>query len=103
MTTAYRRADGHPVVVLPASADRFTRLHWRLRNRLPMWVIYDTTTREYPGSFVARMWVSLPAPKFSRFVIVRDTLDDLRYALPDGLICIGRKKLDAPEIVEVWI
>lgn len=100
--TVYRRTDGHPVILAP-KPDYFTRLHYRLRDRLPMWVVYNTTTREYPGKWVARMHLSFPKAGPTRFVIVGDTLEDVRYALPDGVVCIGRKKGDAQEIVEVWL
>lgn len=100
MNTAHT-ADGHPVFLV--KPGYFTRLHWRLRDRLPMWVVYDTTTREYPGKWVARMHISLPEPRVSRFVIVHDSLEELRDALPEWLVCIGRKPGDVLEIVEVWL
>lgn len=96
------RADGHPVVILP-KGDYFARLHYRLRMRLPMWVIYRPTTREYPGYWVARMHVALPDPKPTRFVMTHDTLEDLRKMLPGGLVRMKRWYHDAPEIEEVWL
>ena len=96
-----RNAAGVPVVLV--SGDYLTRVHWRFRERLPMWVIYRPTTREYPGRWVARMHVTLPEPKPTRFVISHDTLDDLRTILPYGLTNIGRKQADLPEIEEVWL
>lgn len=68
-----------------------------------MWVVYRPVTREYPGSWVARMHVTLPAHKPTRFVISHDTLDDLRTILPPGLTNIGRQQGDLPEIEEVWL
>lgn len=102
MTTTYR-ADGHPVLRAP-SAAYLAKLHWRLSKlgRLPMWVVYNTTTREYPGVWVARMHVSLPEPKPTRFVLVHDSLAELRDALPRGLAQIGRHPIDPAEIVETW-
>ena len=95
------RTDGHPVITIKPSY--FDRLQWRLRNRLPMWVVYTPTTRQYPGLWVARMHVSLPDTKPTRFVISHDTLEELRSILPKGLVCIGRMANDTPEIVEVWM
>ena len=84
-------------------SDYFARLHWRLRARLPMWVVYRPVTREYPGRWVARMHVSLPEPKATRFVITHDTLPDLRRLLPEGLSHLDRDPDDLPEIEELWL
>lgn len=85
------------------SKGHFDRLNRRLRERLPMWVVYRPVTREYPGRWVARMHVTLPEPKPTRFVISHDTVDDLRTLLPPGLTNIGRHPDDLPEIEEVWL
>ena len=100
--TNLTRHDGHPVIRIE-NPRYFERLHWKLRERLPMWTVHDQTTREYPGKFVVRMWVTLPAEKATRFTIAHDTLDELRAMLPRGLTCIGRHTNDLPEIVEAWL
>lgn len=102
MNERAQRADGHPVLVVPRN-DYFARLHWRLRSRLPNWCIYRPVTREYPGVWVARMHVTLPQPKPTRFVMTHDTLDELRTMLPPGLSRLTRDPNDPPEIEEVWI
>jgi hypothetical protein len=79
------------------------RLHWRLHARLPMWVIYRPGTREYPRHWVARMHVTLPQAKPTRFVITHDTLADLRAMLPPDLTWMRRDRFDVPEIEEVWL
>ena len=79
------------------------RLHYRLWNRLPQWVIYRPTTADYSGRWVARMHVTLPVHRATRFVITHDSLEELRATLPPGLYCIGRDPEDAPVIEEVWI
>jgi hypothetical protein len=83
--------------------DYMARLHWRLRERLPMWVVYAPVTREYPGKWVARMHVTLPEPKPTRFVLVDASLADLRRLLPLGLTRFDRDPADVPEIEEVWL
>lgn len=79
------------------------RLTHRLREGLPMWVVYNPTTREYPGVWVARMHISLPGPRPTRFVMTHDDLDGLRALLPPWLTRLARTANDAPEIVEVWL
>ncbi len=95
------RADGYPVVTVPDGY--LTRLHYRLRDRLPMWTIYDATTREYPGKWVARMHVTLPEARPTRFVMTHDSLEEVRGLLPPGLSCLTRNPSDPPEIVETWL
>jgi hypothetical protein len=84
-------------------ATYMARLHWRLRARLPMWVIYRPVTREYPSKWVARMHVTLPETKPTRFVLTHDTLVELRTLLPEGLTWMRRNPFDAPEIEELWL
>ena len=64
-----------------ADPGYFARLHWRLRERLPVWVVYRPITREYPGAWVARMHVVLPELRPTRFVVTHDTLKELRTRL----------------------
>jgi hypothetical protein len=91
-----------PVVRIP-SADYMARLHWRLRARLPMWVVYQPGNREYPHHWVARMFVTLPDTRATRFVMTHDTLPELREILPPGLTPFVRAPVDPPEIHEVWL
>jgi hypothetical protein len=78
------------------------RIHWRLRARLPVWVVYRPMTREYPGQWVARLWVTLPQEKPSRFVITHDTLEALREIIPADVLLM-RSPEDPPEIEETWL
>lgn len=78
------------------------RVHWRLRARLPMWVVYRPPTFEYGSLWVARLWVTLPEDKPSRFVITHDTLEDLRTIIPAD-VCLMRNPEDPPEIEETWL
>lgn len=98
----FMRDDGHPIVLVPHQRY-FARLHYRLRARLPMWVVYRPGTAEYPRHWVARMHVTLPEPRASRFVITHDTLAELREMLPPGLTRLPRFSEDVPEIEEVWL
>jgi hypothetical protein len=91
-----------PDVVRVPNAGYFTRLHGRLRRRLPVWVVYRPVTREYPGLWVTRMHIVLPELRPTRFVMTHDTLAELRGLLPPGLVMLARDPADVPEIEEVW-
>jgi hypothetical protein len=101
LTPAEFRADGYPVIRV-SGPDYFARLHGRLRARLPVWVIYRPTTREYPGKWVARMHVVLPVLRPTRFVMTHDNLSELRALLPPDLGRAAADPADLPEIEETW-
>jgi len=48
------------------------------------------------------MHITLPEPKPTRFLLVRDTLEALRAILPLGLVCLSRSPDDPDEIEETW-
>jgi hypothetical protein len=104
MNGRVRRVNGigHSVITVPVGGY-FARLHRRLEQRLPAWVIYKPVTREYPGSWVARMHVTLPEHRVTSFVMTHDRLEALREMLPSGLVCLARDPNDPTEIEEVWI
>jgi hypothetical protein len=71
-------------------------------GELCIWVVYDSPS-DYPGQFVARMFV---LDKPTQTVLTEPTLGDLRALLlmlyPD-LYCIPRQADDEPQIIEVWL
>jgi len=72
-------------------------------GRLPMWVVYGPGTREYPGSFVARLWAALPEPTPTGTVLLGPSLEAVRAQVPPGCVRLGRQPGDAHEIVETWL
>jgi len=74
-----------------------------LRDRLPMWVVCNPTTTDYPGQWVARMHLTLPEPRPTDLIIVGESLGNVRAQLPEGLTNIGRQPSDDPVIAEVWL
>ena len=68
--------------------------------RMPMWTVYTDKTSDYPGKYVARLF-DLDHP--TKYVIVRETVQDIRDQFPDWMACIGRGDEDDPVILEVSI
>jgi hypothetical protein len=67
---------------------------------LNIYVIYEDPL-DHPGMYVLRRWVGLvPDPKP---LVVTAVLEEVRAALPDYCIPIGRYPEDDPKIKEVWI
>lgn len=83
--------------------ERLHRLHHKLQHRLPLWCVFRPGTDEYPDHWVARLHLTIPDPRPTRFVIAGDTLTQVRDALPVGMICIGRCPEDPVGMVEVWL
>jgi hypothetical protein len=53
---------------------------------------------EHPGRMVARLILARPTP----YVLLADTLVDLRALLPFGLERSDRQLGDPPDVVEMW-
>ena len=71
-----------------------------MSEALRMWVVYDHPT-DYPGSYVARMWLT---EKPTGSIVIAPTLEDLRWLLLSmGLTPIQRDPGDDPKIVETWL
>jgi hypothetical protein len=69
-----------------------------LRGRpLVGWVV-SAGEDEHHGKLVARMVTVLP----SAFVLVADTLEELRAMLPPGLERSERQPVDPPVVIELW-
>lgn len=96
--------------VREAAADYHQRL--AAAGCSPFWVLYEPTTRDMPGAFVARLWMCTDIPGASppqrsagptTTVIRAGTLEQLRDLLPHGLACFGRADGDDPAIIETWL
>lgn len=72
---------------------------WISKLAMPMVVVY-CRPRDYPNSYVARVF---NGNRPTNVVIVKDSLAEIRGALPDGMIRLGRDANDDPVIVETWI
>ena len=80
--------------------------HGRASKLLSVIVAVYDQPKDYPHHYAARVhivgkngrqWASPNA------FIVRDTLEEIRAALPDGMHCLGRKPTDDPVIVESYL
>ncbi len=65
---------------------------------LPTITVYKLPV--YQGKFVARLW-NLDKP--TKYIILKDNIENIRNAIPDGFINMGKFPFDDPVIVETWI
>lgn len=73
---------------------------------LPMWTVYKNPS-DYPGKFVVRRAASIATPPFAlhdrKPLIVCDSLEQARAAIPEGAHNLSRMPGDDPNIYEVWV
>lgn len=91
-------------IVLPDFSNvDFYRLGNALKNKQPMIVIYNNP-KDYPDNYVARLWTTgLGVPRPSPYIALKDTLGEIRAAVPPGMVRLDSDVRDDPVIVETWI
>lgn len=75
------------------------------RGGLPLVVIYSNPF-DYPGRYVARIQWAMPGGVVQADkepLVVVDTLEQARAAVPGGMTMLPRDPRDEPQIVEVWL
>ncbi len=81
------------------TVERFNGAQIQRTVKAPIICVYNGPT-DYPGQFVARLW-DLDKP--TRYIVVADTLEAVRAAIPEDMIRFHRDQSDDPCIVESWI
>jgi hypothetical protein len=72
-------------------------------GNLPLICIYKNPS-DFPDKYVARLWgMGRKGGVATRYIIVRDTLAQIREAMPDWMTQMGRNPIDDPVIVETWL
>lgn len=67
------------------------------RRELPAWIVFRDEPG-HPGKLIARLATDTP----TAYVLVADTLTELRAMLPPGLTLTERQPADPLEAVEMW-
>jgi len=69
-----------------------------MRTRgMAMWIVMEDQAA-YPGKLMARLVTTDPTP----YVLLADTLDEMRASLPPGLHHSDRTPADPDGLVELW-
>ncbi|MFL5280770.1 MAG: hypothetical protein ACJ8AW_07150 [Rhodopila sp.] len=82
--------------VIDAEAAQSLTADVRRDHGLAGWIVVQDQPR--PGAFTARLVADTPTP----YVLVGETLEELRVQLPQGLVRSARVPGDPPDLVEVW-
>lgn len=80
------------------------RLAPRESNALPVYVIYRNPT-DHPGKFVVRIQFASAGSiqAAAQPLVICETLEEARAAIPPGLYNLGREAGDEPQIYEAWV
>ena len=76
-----------------------------MSDTLEMFVVYENPS-DYPGQFVVRRWGNCIVPDARPDpmpLIVADSLNVARAAIPPWAVCLQRCDEDDPAIREVWL
>jgi hypothetical protein len=81
------------------TAETARQLHEEaMRTRgIAVWTVMEDQAN-YPGKLIARLATTDPTP----CVLLADTLDEMRAALPPGLYHSDRTPADPDGLVELW-
>jgi len=79
--------------------DDFLKIKLSSLVRVPVIVIYKNQ-KDYPDKYVARLWDIKNKP--THYAVVKDTLEEVREAIPSGMCRMGPSSKDDPVIVETW-
>ena len=79
-------------------------------DQFSLWTLYDNTTVDFPGQYVARLFLSVRMDDgqigtMATTATMRSTdVDEIRYSLMvQGRVRIARSPGDAPQIMESWL
>ena len=80
--------------------DNFHGVNWREKVKvLPVFTVFYNP-KDFPGKYVARLFDG-KAPL--RLLAVKETLEEIRAAIPPDYVRFERSAEDDPVIVEVWM
>ena len=80
--------------------DTFVGIKLNTMSTVPIITVYKNP-KDYPKKHIARLWDINNKP--THYVVVADTLEDVRKLVPKNMTCIPPSEKDDPVIVEVYI
>lgn len=72
-------------------------------SKFPLISVY-LNPKDYPGKFVARLFdIQAGHVCITRYIMISDSLEDIRNEMPAGLYRLDRTQDDDLELLEVWV
>lgn len=72
-----------------------------MSDTIIMYVVYDTTTKDFPGFYVLRRFCGMTPDKEA--IAVSGALAEVRKFIPGGMTMLTRHPTDDPVILETWL
>lgn len=72
---------------------------------LPLFVVYENL-KDFPGKYVVRLHRIDRVPgevKATPYCVIKDSLEEVRQAIPKNLYRFGRESSEDPAVIEKWI
>lgn len=80
--------------------DNFLHMDMRTIVSVPIIAVYEKPL-DYPDKYVARLWGIKNKP--TSIVVVKDSLEEIRNAIPKGMHRLGATSMDDPVLIETYI
>lgn len=73
-------------------------------SKMPIITVYENTTRDYPGKFVARLFDIRPGEvRYTRYIMLADQLQQIHEGIPKFMTRIEPQSTDDPVVLESWL
>lgn len=82
------------------SLETFLHIDLRSIEKVPLIVVYKNPL-DYPNKYVARLWGI--KNNATNIVVIKDSLEEIRKAIPKGMQRLKATSKDDPVIVETYI
>jgi hypothetical protein len=82
--------------------DLAEAIHDELRERLPMWTLYERPL-DYPAGWVARLFVTLPEVYATTVCVRGPDRAAVEALVPRDMVFLARQPGDQPQIVGCWL
>lgn len=79
--------------------ESFLHMDLRTIERVPIIVVYKNPL-DYPDKYVARLWGVKNA---TNMVVIKNSLEEIRKAIPKEMYRLGATNRDDPVIIETWL
>jgi len=71
---------------------------------MPIITIYNNITKDYPGKFVARLFMIEPGEiKYTRYIMLSDDLSKIWKEIPPNMTRMLPHPKDDPVVLETWL
>lgn len=72
-------------------------------SKMPLITVYQNTTKDYPGKFVARLFDIRPGEvRYTRYIMLAENLQQIHEDIPKHMTRFAPQSTDDPVVLETW-